>query len=276
MTIPNDLNSKLNDALIESTETTGNTVLRVANVDGSAIAGGDATEATLSTLSGKIAPASEFFDSLVLNGTPDDQLSCGIIASALIAFDISTNTFQPVSATSDAGITYLYTKVFNDADAPLVINGDIIHDQIDAGSPIKIGGYAKATAPTAVSADGDRVNAWFDLNGRLQIGDGGGSLTVDGSVTANQNNKSTASVSSVANSGSSFTVLSSNSSAVGRSIYNDSSTNVYIKFGTTATTSDFTHKMSPGSFWEIPQPLYTGRIDAIASAATGSLRITEW
>jgi hypothetical protein len=67
-----------------------------------------------------------------------------------------------------------------------------------------IGGYAKAAAPTDVSADGDRVNAWFDLGGRLQVGDGGltlsvddgagnlsiddggNSITVDGSVTVTQ------------------------------------------------------------------------------------------
>lgn len=46
--------------------------------------------------------------------------------------------------------------------------GDVAHDAADAGAPLKFGGYAKATAPTAV-ADGDRVNAWFDPNGRLVV-----------------------------------------------------------------------------------------------------------
>ena len=61
--------------------------------------------------------------------------------------------------------------------------GAVAHDAADSGNPLKIGGYASATAPAAVSADGDRVNAWFDLAGRLQIGDGGGSLTVDNGGT---------------------------------------------------------------------------------------------
>lgn len=41
-----------------------------------------------------------------------------------------------------------------------------LHDAPDvaAEGPVKVGGYAKATAPTSV-ADGDRVNAWFDLDG---------------------------------------------------------------------------------------------------------------
>lgn len=42
----------------------------------------------------------------------------------------------------------------------------IAHDAVDSGNPNKLGGYAKNTAPTAVSADGDRVNAWFGLNGQ--------------------------------------------------------------------------------------------------------------
>lgn len=59
------------------------------------------------------------------------------------------------------------------------VTGEVDHDSADANPPVKIGGFAKATAPTAVSADGDRVNAWFDLNGRLQVGDGGGNLSID-------------------------------------------------------------------------------------------------
>ena len=50
----------------------------------------------------------------------------------------------------------------------LPVAGDIAHDATDSGAPTKMGGYAKDTAPTAVSA-GDRVNAWFDLNGRLVV-----------------------------------------------------------------------------------------------------------
>jgi hypothetical protein len=70
----------------------------------------------------------------------------------------------------------------NTASDGVSVSGDVAHDAVDAGEPVKIGGYAKAAAPTDVSADGDRVNAWFDLAGRLQVGDGGGSLTVDGTV----------------------------------------------------------------------------------------------
>ena len=46
------------------------------------------------------------------------------------------------------------------------IQGNIAHDSADAGKPIKIGGKAESTVPSAV-ADADRVDAWFDLLGRL-------------------------------------------------------------------------------------------------------------
>lgn len=62
------------------------------------------------------------------------------------------------------------------------VQGPAAHDAVVAGSPLLMGGYASATAPVAVSADGDAVNAWYDLNGRAVIGDGGGSITVDGTV----------------------------------------------------------------------------------------------
>ncbi len=66
------------------------------------------------------------------------------------------------------------------------VTGETAHDAADAGNPVKIGGYAKAAAPTDVSADGDRVNAWFDRAGRLAVHDGAGTLSVDdgaGSLT---------------------------------------------------------------------------------------------
>jgi hypothetical protein len=42
----------------------------------------------------------------------------------------------------------------------LAVGGGTAHDAVDSGNPQKIGGYAKAAAPSDV-ADGDRVNAWF-------------------------------------------------------------------------------------------------------------------
>lgn len=48
----------------------------------------------------------------------------------------------------------------------LGVGGSVAHDSVDAGNPVKFGGYAKTLAPTSV-ADGDRANAWFQPSGAL-------------------------------------------------------------------------------------------------------------
>lgn len=54
------------------------------------------------------------------------------------------------------------------AVSTIAVGGGTPHDSVDSGNPLKIGGYAKATAPTTV-ADGDRVNAWFSQRGALNV-----------------------------------------------------------------------------------------------------------
>lgn len=50
------------------------------------------------------------------------------------------------------------------------IQGTVSNDAVDGTSkPVKIGGQAKALEQTAVSADGDRVNAAFDLYGKQKV-----------------------------------------------------------------------------------------------------------
>lgn len=99
----------------------------------------------------------------------------------------TTNTNTGNAATSLA----IMDDWDNAASDGASVSGDVAHDAVDAGEPVKIGGYAKAAAPTDVSADGDRVNAWFDLAGRqavfdgglsISIDDGGNVITVDGTV----------------------------------------------------------------------------------------------
>lgn len=53
----------------------------------------------------------------------------------------------------------------------LAVAAQTLHDAPDpaAEGPVKIGGYAKATAPSDVSGDADRVNAWFLRNGAQAV-----------------------------------------------------------------------------------------------------------
>lgn len=56
------------------------------------------------------------------------------------------------------------TKVTLDSEIVLA-GGDTAHGSADSGNPIKIGGKARTTDPTA-EANGDRVDAYFDVMGR--------------------------------------------------------------------------------------------------------------
>lgn len=50
------------------------------------------------------------------------------------------------------------------------VAGDIVHDSLDSGAPIKFGGRASSLGNEVPAvADGDRVNAHFDVNGRLRV-----------------------------------------------------------------------------------------------------------
>ena len=85
----------------------------------------------------------------------------------------------------------------------------------------------------------------------------------------------TATLTNVNDSASSVTLLSANSARKGATIHNDSTAILYVKFGTTASTTSYTVKMVADAYYEVPFD-YTGRIDGIwASDASGAARVTE-
>lgn len=131
----------------------------------------------------------------------------------------------------------------------------------------QIAGTTTATGNGTASAGCQRVtiasdNTAFTVNA-IQSG------------TWNTPSYATSNVTSVANAVTSTQILASNTSRKGAYFYNDSTTTVYLKLGTTASTSSFTILIQPSGYYELAQPCYNGRIDAIATAATGNLRVTE-
>jgi hypothetical protein len=86
----------------------------------------------------------------------------------------------------------------------------------------------------------------------------------------------TATLTNVNDTASSTTLLSLNLARRGAYIFNDSTVALYVKLGTTASLTDFTVKVNGGAYYELPFPVYTGRIDGIwASDASGAARMTE-
>lgn len=116
---------------------------------------------------------------------------------------------------------------------------------------------------------------------RLDLGVGSaesvvsGTVPVSGTVTAGVATSATATLTNVASSVVSQQLIASNTSRRGLTIYNDSTQSLYVKFGTTASSSSFTVILLTQAYYELPQPVFTGRIDGVWNLANGSARLTE-
>lgn len=79
----------------------------------------------------------------------------------------------------------------------------------------------------------------------------------------------------VAGSASSVTLLAANPSRLGAAIFNDSTADLYVKLGATASATSFTIKLDQDGYYEVPFQ-YTGVIDGIWGSATGAARVVEF
>jgi hypothetical protein len=138
------------------------------------------------------------------------------------------------------------------------IVGDVAEDTALSGNPVRVGVRASAAEPTSMSADGRVVTPWADRRGRTVI--------TQKAATGTQT--------TVAASVSNVTLLAANSSRLGATIYNDSTAILYIRLQASASTSNFTVKLFPDDYYEVPFG-YTGIIDGVWASATGNARVTE-
>jgi len=86
----------------------------------------------------------------------------------------------------------------------------------------------------------------------------------------------TATLANVASSASSVTLFAASASVKARTIYNDSTAVLYVKFGATASATSYTVQLAAGDYYEFPQPCYGGVVDGIWAAANGNARVTSW
>lgn len=86
---------------------------------------------------------------------------------------------------------------------------------------------------------------------------------------------STGTITSVAASITSVTLLASNTNRRGFIIYNDSNATCYVAFAATASATAFTKKLGANESWEYSLVTYTGQMTGIWNNANGSMRITE-
>jgi len=138
--------------------------------------------------------------------------------------------------------------------------------------------YADITSPAGATIE-DKADA---IAAFLSTGGGGGGdataanqTTMIGHLDAIEKGTvgSVNSVTSVAGSASSVQLLASNTDRTEVIINNDSSATLYVKLGTTASTTSYTYKLLQDDVAIVSS--YTGRIDGIWGSATGNARITE-
>lgn len=226
------------NARILKTDSSGELQIDVLS---SALPSGAATEATLSTLNGKVTAC---------------NTGAVTISAALPA---GTNAIGKLAANDGVDIGDV---TINNAAGASAVNVQ------DGGNSLTVDGTVAATqSGTWTVQPGNTANttAW----------------KVDGSavtqpVSSTLDTSSTSTLSNVASSATSVSLLASTAGRRGAYFFNDSTAILYVKFGTTASATSFTVKIQPDGFFEMPpKPVYTGAIDGIWSAANGSCRITE-
>lgn len=196
-------------------------------------------------------------------------------ATAVGAGNTDAGTQRVVVSSNQTAIPVSQSGTWNVTPAA---NSSVNLNQI-AGNGVQVNGGNRSTGTITVTiCDNQPAIAGNITQINTQtVGAGAGEATA-GTMRIVPAIESTATVTSVADSASSQQLLASNPARQMATFFNDSTESLYLKFGTTATTSDFTVRIAPGGYYELPGPIiYSGRIDGIWSAnASGSVRITEW
>ena len=76
---------------------------------------------------------------------------------------------QQLAASALKATAEVYQATASALNAQIV--GELAHDAVDSGNPLKLGGKALSASPTNVAGN-DRANAYYDLAGRLMVRDG--------------------------------------------------------------------------------------------------------
>lgn len=170
----------------------------------------------------------------------------------------STNPY-PIWPYAPDGTQITYTSENSDEAMDVHVSNSTIektHDDPAGSKSLFTGGKYKSTLDAV--DDGDHANHLTGQYGEQVI-----ALRAD-----------SAAVTSVSGSATSVALLAANVNRLGAIIYNDSTALLYVKLGTTASSSDFSKKLAQDEGWEIPYG-YTGIIHGIWGSATGAALLTE-
>lgn len=179
--------------------------------------------------------------------------------------------------------TYLnHSGVAEDAQGVIIVNPDGTFADMSGGVG---GGGGTIDGNVGILDDADvRRNPMTEETGQAivdeltdgTIGLGKAAASASLPVVQAEDPAAAATISALASSASSAQLLASTAGRRGLTLYNTDANGVYVKYGTTASATSFTVLIPASGYWEMPRPIYTGRIDAIwAADGSGSLYATE-
>ena len=202
--------------------------------------------------------------------------------AASIPVAIASN--QSAVPTTVAAGSAIIGKVGIDQTTPGTTNGVQVNAALPAGTNIigKTGidqttpGTTNAVQVTTASPGGATANPAY---ARIQDESG----TTAATVTANKALKadtslsasSTATLTSVASSATTVSLLALNTARKGFIIFNDSTQLLYVAFAATASTSAYSYQVQSQGTLEGALPVYQGAISGIWASANGNARISE-
>jgi hypothetical protein len=95
----------------------------------------------------------------------------------------------------------------------------------------------------------------------------------EGSRVVTSTRAGTATLNNIAGNASSVTLQAANAARLAVVVVNDSTAILYVKYGSTASSTSFSFLLQPGE--TLREALYTGIVTGVWASATGNARVTE-
>lgn len=147
-------------------------------------------------------------------------------------------------------------------------SGNVAHDAVDSGNPLKFGGKAASSLPSAV-ADGDRVDAYYDLNGRLFVNLGTPLNDATNSIRATKQGALTDRSGSITTGGTAQQMMAANSSRRYLMIQNASVGALWINFTSAAVQDTPSIQIAAGGNFILETGFVSTEAVSVIGATTG-------
>lgn len=245
---------------------------------------------TSTTITGSVAVTGPLTDAqLRATAVPvSGTVSTGGLTDAELRATAVPVSLTSTTVTGSVAVTGPLTDTQLRATAvPVSLTSTTITGSVAVTGPLTDAQLRATAVPVSLAANQStnvaQINGVTPLMGNGVTGTGSLRVTLASDTSSNTNallvneiRSATATLSNVASSASSVSLLASNASRKGATIYNDSTQSLYVKFGATASATSFTVLILAAGYYELPTTsVYTGAIDGIWAGANGSARITE-